>query len=274
MGEGILHLAECLMVFVPSSQMVSTGRWNRSAALTTKPRRTPPPKWRRGGAAHEAWLPVWWVSSTTDPSLIYNMYKYCCAEGRLTFRAPRLSCRTPSRVSQWFCFGISTPSSLLGPSMGEKLLLLVSNRPVWSDKTNSMVVFIFLFHSSWPEWSRCGIWGRTTPHTAMIPSPCRPTHTRVLACACDWVSFVRHWASCSPEICRWPEWAECGFACVAGYSGLVLDSTRSNVMCNCTDDSIYMFNVSGIKTTPGTQGLHYDYTCSPVHHLFSAIAHH
>ncbi|XP_041661571.1 denticleless protein homolog [Cheilinus undulatus] len=35
-----------------------------------------------------------------------------------------------------------------------------------------------------------------------------------------------------------------------GYSGLVLDSTRSNVMCNCTDDSIYMFNVSGIKTTP------------------------
>ncbi|XP_068199048.1 denticleless protein homolog [Antennarius striatus] len=35
-----------------------------------------------------------------------------------------------------------------------------------------------------------------------------------------------------------------------GYSGLVLDSTRSNVFCNCTDDSIYMFNVSGIKTTP------------------------
>uniref|UniRef100_UPI0037E7FA46 denticleless protein homolog n=1 Tax=Semicossyphus pulcher TaxID=241346 RepID=UPI0037E7FA46 len=35
-----------------------------------------------------------------------------------------------------------------------------------------------------------------------------------------------------------------------GYSGLALDSTRSNVMCNCTDDSIYMFNVSGIKTTP------------------------
>ncbi|XP_077366752.1 denticleless protein homolog [Festucalex cinctus] len=35
-----------------------------------------------------------------------------------------------------------------------------------------------------------------------------------------------------------------------GYSGLVLDSTRSNVMCNCTDDNIYMFNVSGMKTTP------------------------
>ncbi|XP_068610036.1 denticleless protein homolog [Brachionichthys hirsutus] len=35
-----------------------------------------------------------------------------------------------------------------------------------------------------------------------------------------------------------------------GYSGLVLDSARSNVFCNCTDDSIYMFNVSGIKTTP------------------------
>ncbi|XP_028253262.1 denticleless protein homolog isoform X2 [Parambassis ranga] len=35
-----------------------------------------------------------------------------------------------------------------------------------------------------------------------------------------------------------------------GYSGLVLDSSRSNVMCNCTDDNIYMFNVCGIKTTP------------------------
>lgn len=42
-------------------------------------------------------------------------------------------------------------------------------------------------------------------------------------------------------------------SCVAGYSGLVLDSTRSNVMCNCTDDSIYMFNVSGMKTTPGKE---------------------
>uniref|UniRef100_A0A8C6WRJ1 Denticleless E3 ubiquitin protein ligase homolog (Drosophila) n=1 Tax=Neogobius melanostomus TaxID=47308 RepID=A0A8C6WRJ1_9GOBI len=35
-----------------------------------------------------------------------------------------------------------------------------------------------------------------------------------------------------------------------GYSGLVLDSTRANVMCNCTDDNIYMFNVSGVKTSP------------------------
>ncbi|XP_033991373.1 denticleless protein homolog [Trematomus bernacchii] len=35
-----------------------------------------------------------------------------------------------------------------------------------------------------------------------------------------------------------------------GYSGLVLDSTRSNIVCNCTDDNIYMFNVSGTKTTP------------------------
>ncbi|KAG7508785.1 denticleless protein-like [Solea senegalensis] len=37
-----------------------------------------------------------------------------------------------------------------------------------------------------------------------------------------------------------------------GYSGLVLDSTRSNVMCNCTDDNIYTFNVSGTKTAPVT----------------------
>ncbi|XP_029281209.1 denticleless protein homolog [Cottoperca gobio] len=35
-----------------------------------------------------------------------------------------------------------------------------------------------------------------------------------------------------------------------GYSGLVLDSTRSKIICNCTDDNIYMFNVSGVKTTP------------------------
>ncbi|XP_034018021.1 denticleless protein homolog [Thalassophryne amazonica] len=35
-----------------------------------------------------------------------------------------------------------------------------------------------------------------------------------------------------------------------GYSGLTLDSTRSNLMCNCTDDNIYMFNVSGLKTSP------------------------
>lgn len=35
-----------------------------------------------------------------------------------------------------------------------------------------------------------------------------------------------------------------------GYSGLVLDSARSNVMCNCTDDNIYMFNVSGVKSSP------------------------
>ncbi|KAF7666042.1 hypothetical protein LDENG_00119970 [Lucifuga dentata] len=35
-----------------------------------------------------------------------------------------------------------------------------------------------------------------------------------------------------------------------GYSGLALDSTGSNLMCNCTDDNIYMFNVSGLKTNP------------------------
>ncbi|XP_012676440.2 denticleless protein homolog [Clupea harengus] len=35
-----------------------------------------------------------------------------------------------------------------------------------------------------------------------------------------------------------------------GFSGLVLDSTCSNLFANCTDDNIYMFNVSGLKTTP------------------------
>lgn len=45
--------------------------------------------------------------------------------------------------------------------------------------------------------------------------------------------------------------AEYYFACFSGYSGLTVDSTGSNLMCNCTDDNIYMFNISGLKTTPG-----------------------
>lgn len=55
--------------------------------------------------------------------------------------------------------------------------------------------------------------------------------------------------------------AKFGFAFVAGYSGLVLDSSRSNVMCNCTDDNIYMFNISGIKTSPGKQQQNRPITC-------------
>ncbi|XP_062324303.1 denticleless protein homolog [Osmerus eperlanus] len=35
-----------------------------------------------------------------------------------------------------------------------------------------------------------------------------------------------------------------------GYSGLVLDSSGANLFANCTDDNIYMFNISGLKTTP------------------------
>jgi len=35
-----------------------------------------------------------------------------------------------------------------------------------------------------------------------------------------------------------------------GFSGLVLDSTCSNLFANCTDDNIYMFNVNGLKSTP------------------------
>ncbi|XP_042633402.1 denticleless protein homolog [Cyprinus carpio] len=35
-----------------------------------------------------------------------------------------------------------------------------------------------------------------------------------------------------------------------GYSGLSLDSTGSRLFSNCTDDNIYMFNISGLKTTP------------------------
>ncbi|XP_016337985.1 denticleless protein homolog [Sinocyclocheilus anshuiensis] len=35
-----------------------------------------------------------------------------------------------------------------------------------------------------------------------------------------------------------------------GYSGLSLDSTGSRLFSNCTDDNIYMFDISGLKTTP------------------------
>ncbi|KAM4692717.1 denticleless protein homolog [Discoglossus pictus] len=35
-----------------------------------------------------------------------------------------------------------------------------------------------------------------------------------------------------------------------GYSSLVLDSAGTNLFANCTDDNIYMFNVTGIKTDP------------------------
>nr|XP_033794203.1 denticleless protein homolog [Geotrypetes seraphini] len=35
-----------------------------------------------------------------------------------------------------------------------------------------------------------------------------------------------------------------------GYSSLVLDPTGSNLFANCTDDNIYMFNVTGLKTAP------------------------
>ncbi|XP_026871760.2 denticleless protein homolog [Electrophorus electricus] len=35
-----------------------------------------------------------------------------------------------------------------------------------------------------------------------------------------------------------------------GYSGLALDSTGSRLFCNCTDDNVYMFDISGLKATP------------------------
>lgn len=60
----------------------------------------------------------------------------------------------------------------------------------------------------------------------------------------------------------------------SGYSGLVLDSTGSNLISNCTDDNIYMFNVSGMKTSPGIHAqmhvvYHYDYYLCVVHIMFS-----
>ncbi|XP_018410422.1 PREDICTED: denticleless protein homolog [Nanorana parkeri] len=35
-----------------------------------------------------------------------------------------------------------------------------------------------------------------------------------------------------------------------GYSSLVLDSTGSNLFASCTDDNVYMFNVTGLKNDP------------------------
>ncbi|XP_075781265.1 denticleless protein homolog isoform X2 [Pelodiscus sinensis] len=35
-----------------------------------------------------------------------------------------------------------------------------------------------------------------------------------------------------------------------GYSSLVLDSTGTSLFANCTDDNIYMFNMTSLKTTP------------------------
>ncbi|KFV42176.1 Denticleless protein, partial [Tyto alba] len=35
-----------------------------------------------------------------------------------------------------------------------------------------------------------------------------------------------------------------------GYSSLVLDSTGANLFANCTNDSIYMFNMTSLRTTP------------------------
>ncbi|NXG54574.1 DTL protein, partial [Hemiprocne comata] len=35
-----------------------------------------------------------------------------------------------------------------------------------------------------------------------------------------------------------------------GYSSLVLDSTGANLFANCTDDCIYMFNMTSLRTTP------------------------
>ncbi|NWI88468.1 DTL protein, partial [Pitta sordida] len=35
-----------------------------------------------------------------------------------------------------------------------------------------------------------------------------------------------------------------------GYSSLVLDSTGANLFANCTDDSIYMFHMTGLRTAP------------------------
>lgn len=107
--------------------------------------------------------------------------------------------------------------------------------------------------------SSCGTSGRTSLRTATTLFHCRPSPTRVLAC--EWGSVrlaprwtpacLRHTHTHGSMLCITLQLRNWKHECVTGYSGLVLDSTRSNVFCNCTDDNIYMFNVSGVKTSPG-----------------------
>lgn len=145
------------------------------------------------------------------------------------------------------------------------------------------MIFFFLFNFSQPVWSRCGTSERTTQHTVKIPFLCRRTCTRGHACAVGWVSggffcffFLQYltWFLLKHA----PREAHRCFACAAGYSGLVLDSVRSNVFCNCTDDNIYMFNLSGTKTTPGKRPcllcICAKMALLPVHHKYIAVAHH
>lgn len=104
--------------------MDSTVRWNRSAALTTKQKRTPRAKQRGGGAARAAWLPAWWVSAAAPPPLMKVSLRIRKKEAHLW--ALCLSFRTPSRASRWFCFRISTPSSHPAPLTGKKAPVLCS----------------------------------------------------------------------------------------------------------------------------------------------------
>lgn len=73
-----------------------------------------------------------------------HLIKVLLHRGKADLRASCLSCRIPSRASQWFCFRISTPSSLLGLSMGKKPPVLVSKNPASHSKWQT-AIFIFLF---------------------------------------------------------------------------------------------------------------------------------
>lgn len=122
-------------------------------------------------------------------------------------------------------------------------------------KKNHAQSFIFSYMCQ-TEWLSSGTWGRTTRHTIMTLFHCRYSRTRVLACARGSVSVVQFLDIMVTRQTNSQLQMTTVYAFYSGYSGIALDSTRSNIICNCTDDNIYMFNVCGVKTSPGKGGLH------------------
>lgn len=141
------------------------------------------------------------------------------------------------------------------------LFVCISGETQSLKKPHHVVFYLQTFCES--VSSRCGTLERTSLHIATTPFHCRLFPILVPACEWGLVCFTSDWKtlclcvystlSITLNLCSLMHLC---FVRVTGYSGLVLDSTRSNVFCNCTDDSIYMFNVSGVKTTPGKRWSH------------------
>lgn len=87
----------------------------------------PPSKTKKRRSSMRGMAPsvVSFLNNWPDLCLLKKRLKR--GRGMADLIALHLFCRIPSRVSQWFCFEINTPSSLQGLLMGKKLLLLVRN---------------------------------------------------------------------------------------------------------------------------------------------------